>query len=188
MIRLSAWLGLVLATLLFFGLAPVSAAQSYYFSWSCINARGCADLGIPSSGREGPYSSATQCNTEQSQMASAGGFNVQNCSAVGLPAQTTPTAPAPNAPITEEDMAPVRPRSIPLGQDLNTYCALAQGVIRGSTREWNLGCCPRSHPILKSSSPTIQCGTEEARQAGIECSCYRQLDFCLQASTLGFCY
>lgn len=173
----------------FTGVNELSAAQSWYFEWSCINVKGCADNGIPASKREGPYSSASECNSFRNRMTSARGFRVQSCTSVDSPTQPRRTQPTREQAPTAADMAPARTVTVPDGKELNFYCGATHGVLRGSTREWYLGCCPRSHPILKSLSPTVQCGTEEARKIGLDCKCYKKVEFCMRDQDhVGMCY
>lgn len=177
----------IFSSAVFLDIEPALAAQSWYFKWNCINVRGCAGSGIPASKTEGPYSSLSACNSARGRMTSAGGFRVGACYSVGSPSGGSGGQTPPK--VNPEDLKPKPPIFIPEGKGLNFYCGAAQGVLRGSTREWYLGCCPRSHPILRSTSPTVQCGTEEARKIGLECQCYKETKYCINdKENQGICY
>lgn len=166
------------------------SAQTWYFKWSCINVSGCRANSLPASNTEGPFESQTLCNSYNSQMSSAGGFRVESCYPVGSADTTTSRSQSQSQEQpTAQEMAPRNVIRIPDGKELYTYCGAAQGILKGSTREWYLGCCPRAYRILKSPSPTVQCGTEEARAMGVECYCYEKSAYCQQdKETAGICY
>jgi len=188
----SLWVvGTLLVIFLFFNAGQEQeafSAQSWFFKWTCINVSGCAQNGIPASKTEGPYSTLSQCNSARGQMTSANGFRVGSCYSVGSSGGGSSSSQNP-PPINPEDLKPKPPIFIPNGKELDFYCGAAQGILKGSTREWYLGCCPRSHPILRSTSPTVQCGTEEARKIGLECQCYKETKYCISdKDNQGICY
>lgn len=68
------------------GVAHAQSGKTWYFSWSCINT-GCTAVMPSATGREGPYTSQSQCNSARSRM-SVPGINVQACVSVGSPSQS----------------------------------------------------------------------------------------------------
>ncbi len=86
------------------------AADNYYFTWSCINVRGCQQNNIPASKTEGPFSK-NQCIAARKRMQSAGGFRIdQYCQPRGSTGSTGSSS-RPSGPSSAEYAAWNRGRS-----------------------------------------------------------------------------